>query len=521
MRRLASWLGVWAAVAASACALENPSQIVPTPDVPPPDMGVVVPPDSGTPCPAGRDDCDGNPSNGCEADLTSVMHCGACGVACTGGANATAACTRGRCVQQCAEGFGDCDSNPDNGCETDVRVSPAHCGRCGVACTASGATPTCRAGVCGVSSCAAGRGDCDGMEANGCETVLADDVRHCGTCGRVCTVPNGTPSCNAGVCGIAGCAAGFNNCDGNPENGCETDTRSALSHCGTCGNVCPAGANAAARCDTGRCGLACNMGFDDCDGAPGNGCEVDTRTSPLHCGACGTACVAPANGTTSCMAGQCAPRCNTGFVLDGGMCVACGGVGQRPCTGMCPAGTVLVGGVCVACGAVGQRPCAGGTCPTGSVLVGELCVACGAVGQRPCAGGTCAMGAVAQGDLCVACGAAGQVPCAGGVCNAGLVVSAGRCIACGVAGLPPCAPMPCPGPELILCGGVCRNYFFDTQHCGACGNTCGGSVRCSVGSCNNGFCGTRGRECCPSRMCSSGTPTDVSLGEGRTACVCR
>ncbi len=458
---------MWAAVAASACALENPSQIVPTPDVPPPDMGVVVVPDAGTPCPAGRDDCDNNPDNGCEADLASLEHCGACGVRCAAGANAAASCQRGRCVQQCADGFGDCDNNPDNGCETDIRVSPAHCGRCGMACTASGATPTCRAGVCGMSMCAAGRGDCDGVEANGCETVLAEDVRHCGACGRVCSVSNGTPSCNAGVCGIAGCAAGFNNCDGDPANGCETETRTSAVHCGTCGNACPVVANGQSACAAGVCGRTCDPGFDDCDGAPANGCEVDTRTSLLHCGACGRQCPAPANGATACVAGECAPRCNAGFVLDG-----------------------------------------------------AACVACGAAGQRPCAGGMCNVGTILQAQTCVACGAATQPPCAGGMCNPGLVVSGGRCIACGAAGLPPCAGASCPA-EHILCGGVCRNNFFDTLHCGRCNNPCPGSVRCSAGSCNNDYCGVLNSACCASRRCTAGSPTDVNLGDGRTACVCR
>jgi len=468
MRRFVEGLGLWAAVVVSACALENPARIVPTPDVPPPDLGVVVP-DAGMPCATGRDDCDGDATNGCEADLTSVTHCGACGVACTAGANAASSCQRGRCVQQCAEGFGDCDNNPDNGCETDVRVSPSHCGRCGVACTASGATPTCRAGVCGVSMCAAGRGDCDGVEGNGCETVLAEDVRHCGACGRMCAVGNGTPSCNAGVCGIAGCMMGFNNCDGDPSNGCESETRSSIVHCGTCGNACPAVPNGSPQCMGGTCGRTCNTGFDDCDGAPTNGCETDTRTSTAHCGACARACPSPANGTTTCVAGACAPRCNTGFVLDGMSCVACGAAGQRPCTG-----------------------------------------------------GMCAVGTVLQGQTCVACGAATQPPCAGNVCNTGLSVVGGLCTACGATGLPPCPGTMCPVADQILCNGVCRNNRYDPEHCGRCGNRCAAGVRCSDGNCNNMFCTVGRRDCCDNRQCpQGGTATDIGLGEGRTACVCR
>jgi hypothetical protein len=35
-------------------------------------------------CAPGFADCDGNPSNGCEANLSSNEHCGFCGNNCTG-----------------------------------------------------------------------------------------------------------------------------------------------------------------------------------------------------------------------------------------------------------------------------------------------------------------------------------------------------------------------------------------------------------------------------------------------------
>jgi hypothetical protein len=48
-------------------------------------------------------------------------------------------------------------------------------------------------------------------------------------------------------------------------------------------------------------GVTCATGMADCDGNPANGCEVDTRTSATNCGACAKAC----GGTATCSAGDC------------------------------------------------------------------------------------------------------------------------------------------------------------------------------------------------------------------------
>ena len=76
----------------------------------------------------------------------------------------------------------------------------------------------------------------------------------CGRCGRSCAGPstggNGTPSCRSGRCVIA-CESGFSDCDGNPANGCEVDTRTSDAHCGLCGNSC-----GGAGCVNGACTCA-------------------------------------------------------------------------------------------------------------------------------------------------------------------------------------------------------------------------------------------------------------------------
>ena len=265
-------------------------------------------------CAAGFGECDGDPSTGCEVELArTVAHCGSCGRSCLT-ANVTAAtCTGGSCqITTCAMGYADCDGDASNGCETDTRVSPSHCGMCTNACSVMGGSPTCRAGVCSIGSCDPGRGDCDGNAANGCETDTRTTVAHCGACGSACALPNATARCEAGACAVSACNAGFADCDGVAMNGCEVDTRTSLAHCGACGRGCsPASATGA--CVAGTCTVAaCTPGSADCDGAPGNGCEVNITTTLAHCGGCGRMC-APPNGTGACAGGVCTvASCNTG-----------------------------------------------------------------------------------------------------------------------------------------------------------------------------------------------------------------
>lgn len=79
-------------------------------------------------------DCDKNAANGCETDTSSNdTSCGACGVACSPN-HASGKCATGKCtIAACNGGFGDCDKNPANGCEVDLSSDPANCGACGSA----------------------------------------------------------------------------------------------------------------------------------------------------------------------------------------------------------------------------------------------------------------------------------------------------------------------------------------------------------------------------------------------------
>lgn len=87
----------------------------------------------------------------------------------------------------CPVRFADCDGDPSNGCETNVRESLAHCGACGASCVRAHAVTTCASGVCVRARCEAGFADCDADGANGCEVALVTEA-NCGGCGRGCTM---------------------------------------------------------------------------------------------------------------------------------------------------------------------------------------------------------------------------------------------------------------------------------------------------------------------------------------------
>src|SRR5207244_12043041 len=55
--------------------------------------------------------------------ISDPNNCGACGVVC-GGPNETSVCLNGVCEPpSCNAGYGDCDRNPANGCETNLNTS--------------------------------------------------------------------------------------------------------------------------------------------------------------------------------------------------------------------------------------------------------------------------------------------------------------------------------------------------------------------------------------------------------------
>ncbi|MBL8685465.1 MAG: hypothetical protein JNK05_40190 [Myxococcales bacterium] len=353
-------------------------------------------------CNADFADCDGNAANGCETSLNTAMNCGACrrtcsgatpncdtgagmctsgctgaqvrcgaacvetatdvsncgscGNACPSRPNAMVSCAASACRYTCNAGFGDCDGNMANGCETALN-STTHCGMCGRACSFANGSASCTAGSCALAGCTTGFGNCDGNMTNGCETPL-NSTTHCGMCSRACSVANGVATCASGTCQVASCNGGFGNCDGNPANGCETNTTNTPAHCSNCGNGCPSRANASTTCSSSTCGFSCTSGFADCNSNGADGCEANLGTIS-NCGACGRVC-SFANATALCSAGSCAlGACNAGWAN-------CDGNPANGCET-----SITTTSNCGGCGVGCSRANATATCASGSCAIGS------------------------------------------------------------------------------------------------------------------------------------------------------
>lgn len=246
-------------------------------------------------------DCSGTPTD----LLGDTANCGACGNVCSN-AGANPDCVDGVCtIGSCDVGFLDCNSSAVDGCEVFAASDVSNCGGCGLVCSLPNAGESCSFGVCGVSSCDVGYGNCDGLPANGCEASLTSDPNSCGGCASVCSLPNADENCTAGVCGVQSCDINYANCNGIEADGCEVNVNTNASHCGFCGNLCSLPNVSSNTCNAGSCGIGgCNIGYLNCNGMNVDGCEVDVSSDPSNCGSCGLVCP---GGTPNCAGGMCVP----------------------------------------------------------------------------------------------------------------------------------------------------------------------------------------------------------------------
>jgi hypothetical protein len=226
------------------------------------------------------------------------------------------------------------DEGPPPGCGTgDIECSGAcvpsdvhNCGTCGHDCTnlahVAGATSCTTAGACSfpATACAAGWADCDGKPDDGCETDITKPGT-CGSCTNVC--PANDPVCAGGMC-VSGCPVAT------PKlcSGTCVDTTSNANDCNGCGLACPNNVqNAQPTCVSSACSFTCNGGFTGCPTAAPTGC-VDEQHDATNCGGCAKVCPSPSTtgtGQPACAAGVCTLDCNAGLT-------ACPVVNPAECT---------------------------------------------------------------------------------------------------------------------------------------------------------------------------------------------
>ena len=136
--------------------------------------------------------------------------------------------------RRCAGGGRCCD-----GACTDVQGDWLHCGACGNACRPAHAGPSCVAGKCQQGACERNWADCNRDPQDGCEANLRGDADHCGTCDTRCAPAHATGGCDIGGCYIRACEWGFDDCNAQVKDGCEARVSDDTANCGACGNVCP------------------------------------------------------------------------------------------------------------------------------------------------------------------------------------------------------------------------------------------------------------------------------------------
>jgi hypothetical protein len=292
---------------------------------------------------------------------TNLSNCGTCGTVCAV-AGGSQACVAGVCQPTCDATHGNCDGNPDNGCETDTATTPASCGGCigkgGTDCTAlpnvNATAVTCAGGQCSIpptGGCQTGWSNCDANTTNGCESNNETDTKNCGACvsqgGFDCTSlldvnPAGV-ACIGGACAVQSCTTDYTFCPTAANPDLCTDTSSDPNNCGTCKTACT-NANGTTSCNNGVCKPVCDSTHLDCDGNPNNGCETSDTASP-NCGACNNACAAP----TAC-----------GFFDNAYTCETCEDLGTLTCGTTCVTPQTDPNN-CGSCGTV----CPNGTCANG------------------------------------------------------------------------------------------------------------------------------------------------------------
>ncbi len=223
------------------------------------------------------------------------------------------------------------------------------------------------------------------------------------------TITNGSGAATANVTdvtiNVVPCAAGLSNCDMDNSNGCEIDTQTDLTNCGSCGTSCKltdscvagvcispsctmdADCSAGERCSGGVCVAGCTTASD----CPGTDSACQTRTCTAN--TCGFSYAA---GGTSC---DDSSACTTGDVCNGnGACL--GGTSVT-----CDDGNACTVDACDAALGCTFAPLNGVPCTDGNVCtVSDSCSAGVCVGNNVANGSSCGSGSSCQSGVC-------SIPC--------------------------------------------------------------------------------------------------------------
>jgi hypothetical protein len=324
-----------------------------------------------------------------------------------------------------------------------------------------------------VDTCTAPFADCNGDPKDGCEVNTKTDVANCGACdAKPCPTLNGTAYCGDSMCQIT-CGKGFADCDGQAGNGCEKDVSRDVNNCGGCSTVCkPTKASNTAWCRDGQCGESnCAPGRGDCNGDPdddaaNNGCETDFLADPKSCGSCGNIC-GVAGGVAECSNGSCAIKSCTAPMAD------CTGGYKDGCETNLNTDVANCGSCTTACTTAGGTPqCATGKCQIKSCNASNfdcnLTVLDG-----------CEINTSNNSSHCGACTGAGTN------CSTAFPSGNGHCANSGCV-FDGCA-VDHADCDTVLSNGCEASLKTDSNHCGACGTSCA-STNASSTSCNGGTC---------------------------------
>jgi hypothetical protein len=196
-------------------------------------------------------------------------------------AHGAATCRARACtLLSCDLGYGDCNANEADGCETDLSHATT-CGACNAVCPAT--TPVCAPGgpsfQC-TTGCTPAAPLLCGAE---CVSPLTS-INHCGACNNKCPdVAFATVECTTGQCKFT-CKPSYHACAGT----CVVTTDPKA--CGPGCAVCPDRPYATATCQADACAFQCVVGHGNCNADPLDGCEATFATDPLNCGGCGISC---------------------------------------------------------------------------------------------------------------------------------------------------------------------------------------------------------------------------------------